>query len=76
MDYAYPYTSGFGEWAYPGAIESSGPSVFARLRERFEKRRIFRETVKQLQELDDHQLSDIGVSRYDIPRVAEDAARA
>lgn len=76
MTYAYPYPSGFGEWYYIGAVEPSGPSVFTQLRKRFEERRLFNETVKQLQEMDDHELSDIGVPRYDISRVAGEAARA
>ncbi|TBW36933.1 DUF1127 domain-containing protein [Siculibacillus lacustris] len=35
--------------------------------------RLIRETVAELQLLDDRELADLGIDRYDIPRVAREA---
>jgi uncharacterized protein YjiS (DUF1127 family) len=42
-------------------------TLFARLRRAFERQR----AIQELTHLDDRMLSDIGVSRYDIPRAVD-----
>jgi uncharacterized protein YjiS (DUF1127 family) len=48
---------------------------FSGLRARMARRAVYNRTVKELSALPDHLLSDIGVSRLDIDRVARDTAR-
>lgn len=49
-------------------------SFFERLREAAERRRRIRETIRQLEPMSDRELADIGVTRGDIRRVAEETA--
>ena len=38
--------------------------------------RMYRQTVRELQSMTDHELSDIGISRYDIENIARHARAA
>lgn len=40
--------------------------------EKFEKFKLYRRTHRELSSLTDYELSDIGISRYDIPRIARE----
>lgn len=44
------------------------------LMRRLEERRTYRRTVAELSRLGDRELNDLGISRYDITRVARSAA--
>ena len=44
------------------------------LMRRFDERRIYRRTVAELSQLGDRELDDLGIARFDIPRVARSAA--
>lgn len=47
---------------------------FAGIRAFFARRAIYKQTCKELNGLTDRELSDIGISRYDIVRIAEQSA--
>ena len=54
------------------------PSFFADLRGRFRANRetaaLRRRTERELSQLDDRHLADLGISRHEIPRIARQAA--
>jgi uncharacterized protein YjiS (DUF1127 family) len=54
---------------HPGWIAALAVAVVRGLRAYAERRRVMRE----LQEMSDHELADLGLSRYDIPRVFDPA---
>ena len=54
-------------------LTASMPTVFSNLRARMARRALYKRTVKELSELSDQLLSDIGLSRLDIDRVAREA---
>ncbi len=56
------------------ATKTSGLSgVFALARAYFQRRRKIIETIRELESMSDRELNDIGVSRYDIRRIAEES---
>lgn len=56
------------------SIQSRPGGFFAGLRLWFAQVRIYRATRNELTALSDHELSDIGISRSEITRIARDAA--
>lgn len=55
-------------------------TVFAEIRETLRvkaaKRAVYMDTQRELSVLTDRDLADLGINRYDIPRIARDAANA
>lgn len=49
-------------------------SALQRLREAFERRRVYRSTVLELSQLNDRELNDIGISRTQIDSIAHQHA--
>jgi uncharacterized protein YjiS (DUF1127 family) len=49
--------------------------LWARFRDMLERDAIYRSTVRDLHQLSDRSLEDIGIYRGDIHRIAEDCAR-
>ncbi|MHA3977651.1 DUF1127 domain-containing protein [Halovulum sp. GXIMD14794] len=50
-------------------------AVLRDLRARYEEAKLVRRTEAELLALTDRDLADLGISRYDIPRIAREAAR-
>lgn len=50
--------------------------VFAGLRASLRRRAVYRQTIAELKSLSERDLGDLGISRYDINRVAREAAAA
>lgn len=48
---------------------------FASLRLALARRALYRETRRELEALDDRELNDIGLTRYDIDRIARQTAQ-
>ncbi len=69
---AYVNTAGVakGGWAARLAAQLGG------LKDAYAKRRIFVQTVEELNKLTDRELADLGISRLSIEDVARDAAYA
>jgi uncharacterized protein YjiS (DUF1127 family) len=44
--------------------------LWARIQEYKRRQRCVKQTIKELKNLTDRELNDIGISRYDIPRIA------
>lgn len=62
--------------AAAASSKDSGVSVFfANVAERFRQYRVFRETYNELSALSDRELSDLGLSRSMIRRLALEASR-
>lgn len=59
-----------------GALPSSGrlAGLIAYLREAQAKRRVYRQTVRELSALSTRELNDLGISRSMISRIAAEAA--
>jgi uncharacterized protein YjiS (DUF1127 family) len=57
-----------------GAIIDRIAAAFADLQETLGRRRVFRQTMKELGALSDRELADLAISRSMIPRIALDAA--
>lgn len=55
------------------AVSPSGPSLWQRLVTWLDEQRRYRKTLAELQRMDDRELTDIGLSRYDISDVAWEA---
>lgn len=50
-------------------------TVLRDLRTRFEEAKLVRRTEAELLALSDRDLADLGISRFDIPKIAREAAR-
>ena len=53
---------------------ASAGSFFKSFSEALAKRKVYRETLKELRELDTRDLADLGISRSEIPFLAREAA--
>ena len=54
-----------------------GPSMFVSyILSKIRAYKLYRETVRELTELSDRELADLGIARFDIARVARQAAFA
>lgn len=57
-----------------GRTEATGLSGFtARLRQTFAQYRLFRQTVAELDQLNDRELADLGISRLQIGEIARES---
>jgi|GEM_PF-2443368 len=64
-----------GAWRGDLRETSRFAALVARLRQRWAAYQTYRATLDELRSLDDRELNDIGVSRWDIRRIARDAAQ-
>lgn len=48
--------------------------IFAKLKAAFQRRRLYLQTVEELNSLSDRDLRDLAISRYDVRRIAKEAA--
>ena len=49
-------------------------SILRTIEDAIEKRRIYMKTLAELETLNERELADLGMSRYDLPAVAKEAA--
>ena len=49
-------------------------SLFAKLKAAIERRRLYLQTIEELNALSDRDLKDLAISRYDVRRIAKEAA--
>lgn len=54
--------------------DTARPGLFAGLRDALARRKVYRETLRELKSLSNRELADLGISRSMITRVAVEAA--
>ncbi|MGB1235744.1 MAG: DUF1127 domain-containing protein [Planktomarina sp.] len=57
-----------------GSVHVGVTGLFANLQDAFAKRRLYNQTLNELQNLNDRELDDLGLSRYNIKSVAYETA--
>jgi uncharacterized protein YjiS (DUF1127 family) len=70
----FPIGGVAGAWRGDLRETSRFGALVARLQHRWAAYRTYRNTLAELQTLDERELNDIGISRWDLPRVAREAA--
>jgi uncharacterized protein YjiS (DUF1127 family) len=60
--------------AYANAAQTTAPSLMARLIDAMAARKVYRTTLTELQQLDNRDLADLGISRSMIRAIAYEAA--
>ncbi len=60
--------------AAQGGFAGGFASLFAGIREQMERRKLFRQTLRELNSLSNRELNDLGLSRSMIRRIAYQAA--
>lgn len=69
-----PFGGTAGAWRGEIRDTSRIDTLLAHLRQRYQSWKIYRSTLEELQMLSDRELDDIGISRFDVRRVAREAA--
>ena len=76
---AEPYGAAAARRGHPetadGGLRARVASALAWLRARRERRRLYNQTVRELSQLSDRDLDDIGISRWDIREIAAQHTR-
>jgi|TARA_R110000787_G_scaffold180729_2_gene292823 uncharacterized protein YjiS (DUF1127 family) len=60
--------------AYANTAQTTAPSLMARLIDAMAARKVYRTTLTELQQLDNRDLADLGISRSMIRAIAYEAA--
>lgn len=58
------------------ALADRFAALLQNLRARHEENKLVRRTERELSALNDRDLADLGISRFDIPRIARDSVRS